>query len=237
MIEAKLHIAICDDERAEIDYLKTLISQWANERGFAMQISGFESGESFLFAYDENRSFDILLLDIQMKAMDGVELAKRIRKNDESLQIVFVTGYPDFMSEGYEVSAVHYLMKPVSKEKLFPVLDKAWKNLNRMEKSLIVTVEGGVCRIPFSDIRLLEAQGHYVLIHSATCSYKTKTNLSDIQKTLDEGFFRCQRSFIVGLKYIRKITRTAIILDDLTAVPLSRELYNAANQAIIKFFP
>jgi DNA-binding LytR/AlgR family response regulator len=128
-------------------------------------------------------------------------------------------------------------MKPVSTKKLFEVLDKAQKNLNKSEKSLFIGIDGEMHRIPFSEIRFVEAQGHYVLIQSTSCTYKTKMNLSDIQKTLDDGFFRCQRSFIVNIKYIRKITRTAIILDDLAELPLSRELYNAANQAIIKFFP
>jgi DNA-binding LytR/AlgR family response regulator len=237
MDKMQLHIAICDDERAEIDYLKMLISRWAEERGFAVQISRFESAESFWFAYEEDKSFDIILLDIQMKAMDGVELAKQIRKDNESLQIIFITGFPDFIAEVYDVSALHYLIKPVDGQKLVPVLDRAQKNLNRTEKSLLIAVDGGMCRIPFSEIRYVEAQGHYVLIHAAACTYKTKTNLSDVQATLDERFFRCQRSFIVNLQCIRKITRTAVVLDDLIEVPLSRDLYNAANQAVIRFFP
>ncbi len=147
----QLHIAICDDHRTEIDYLKTLVSQWANERDFALRISTFESAESFLFAYDEDKSFDILLLDIQMKAMDGVELAKQIRKDNESLQIIFITGYPDFMAEGYEVSALHYLLKPVDSKKLAPVLDKAQKKLNIIEKSLLISTEGGMYRLPPQD--------------------------------------------------------------------------------------
>lgn len=232
----QLHIAICDDERIEIDYLKTLISRWAKECGIAVQISEFDSAESFLFGYDEDKSVEILLLDIQMKAMDGVELAKRIRKDNEAMQIIFITGYPDFMAQGYEVSAVNYLLKPVSAENLFPVLERARKNLNKKEKSLFFTVGDEMCRIPLSEIRFIEAQGHYAVIH-ADCCYKIKTNLSEVQTMLDQGFFRCQRSFLVNLRYVRKITRTAVILDDSTEVPLSRELYDAANQAMIRFFP
>lgn len=232
----QLHVAICDDERIEIDYLKTLIRRWAKECGFVVKISEFDSAESFLFAYDDDKSFEILLLDIQMKAMDGIELAKRIRKDNEAMQIIFITGYPDFMAQGYEVSAVNYLLKPVSAENLFSVLERAQKNLNKKEKSLFFTVGDEMCRIPLSEIRFVEARGHYVVIHADSC-YKIKTNLSEIQNMLDQGFFRCQRSFLVNLRYVRKITRSAIILDDSTEVPLSRELYNDANQAMIRFFP
>jgi DNA-binding LytR/AlgR family response regulator len=74
-------------------------------------------------------------------------------------------------------------------------------------------------------------------IRTKTREYKTKMNLFDIEKSLDNSFFRCQRSFIVNLKYVYKITRTFIVLDDMAEIPLSRNLYEAANQAVIKFFP
>ena len=125
------HIAICDDEQVERKYLSQLAAQWAAGRCLYSQIDAFESAEQFLFAYREDISYDILLLDIQMKGLDGVTLAKEIRKTDTHVQIVFITGLPDFIAEGYEVSALHYLMKPIQPEKLWSVLDKAQKNLNK----------------------------------------------------------------------------------------------------------
>jgi len=78
-----INIAICDDERAEITYLTALVRKWAAARGVAVRLSDYESAESFLFACEDNKSVDILLLDIQMKEMDGVELARQIRRDDE----------------------------------------------------------------------------------------------------------------------------------------------------------
>ena len=98
-------IAICDDSEADRLYLTDLVNRWAMDAGHTVQVSAFVSAESFLFRYEEKRDYDILLLDIEMGAMDGVTLARRIRQGNELVQIVFITGFPEYMAEGYEVSA------------------------------------------------------------------------------------------------------------------------------------
>ena len=120
--------AICDDNAADLNDLSNLLSLWAADRGITVTIDRFPSAESFLFHYVEVKNYDLLLLDIEMGAMDGVTMAKRIRKDDESVQIVFITGYSDYIAEGYDVAALHYLMKPVNRDKLFSVLDRALEN-------------------------------------------------------------------------------------------------------------
>jgi DNA-binding LytR/AlgR family response regulator len=141
------------------------------------------------------------------------------------------------MSEGYDVAALHYLMKPVKEDKLFEVLNKAVINIAQTEKSLVLTVDNQTYRVPLSEIRYIEAQDHYVFLQTLSRDYKVKMSLSEIEKSLDNSFFRCQRSFIVNLKVVRKVTRTAVVLDDMKEIPISRNLYEAVNQAIIKLFP
>lgn len=85
----------------------------------------------FFFCYAEDKSFDLLLLDVEMPGTDGVTLAKTVRQENEAVQIVFITGYSDYIAEGYDVAALHYLVKPVSREKLFAVLDRAWEKHRR----------------------------------------------------------------------------------------------------------
>ena len=116
-------MAICDDCDADTEYLSSLVAAWEEVSGHGAAVERFPSAEAFLFQYEDRKDFDILLLDVEMGEVNGIELAQRIRLEDSRVQIVFITGFPDFMAEGYEVSALHYLMKPVSREKLCAVLD------------------------------------------------------------------------------------------------------------------
>lgn len=232
----QLKIAICDDETAEIKYISAIVDKWARLNNRTVAVSAFDSAESFFFQYAEEKSFDIILLDIQMKNMNGVELAKQIRQDNESVQIVFITGYPDYLAEGYEVSALHYLMKPVSEQKLFDVLDRACKRLKVREKSILLKVGGESICIPAGEIIYAESFAHTVEITTISGKIKASLPISQLEKELGSGFVRCHRSYIVGLKYIRKITRNELLLDNGVSIPLSRRLYKEVNQAFIRFF-
>ena len=103
-------IALCDDEEALLRLVSGLVGEWAAARQTVCGIETFPSAEAFLFQYQEDKSYDILLLDIEMTGMDGVTMAKAVRREDEAVQIIFLTGYSDYILEGFEVAALHYLM-------------------------------------------------------------------------------------------------------------------------------
>lgn len=226
------HIAICDDNAADLNYIADLVNDWAKSSGNTVGIKAFPSAEAFLFRYEDDKDLDILLLDIEMGGMDGVRLAKEVRGDNETLQIVFVTGYSDYITEGYEVSALHYLLKPVRKEKLFEVLDRAARRIRKNEKTLVLELSGETVRVPLYEIRYLEVYRNYVTIH-AKRDYTVKRTLGEFEIILDDRFFRTGRSFIVNLTYIRRVTRTQIILADGTEIPLPRGQYERVNRAII----
>jgi DNA-binding LytR/AlgR family response regulator len=115
-------IAICDDSKADLNYISSLVTDWAKLSGNTVNIKTFPSAEALLFHYSDDKSYDILMLDIEMGNMNGVQLAKEIRKENDAIQIIFITGYSDYIAEGYEVSALHYLMKPIDQAKLFSTL-------------------------------------------------------------------------------------------------------------------
>lgn len=232
----KFRFAVCDDEQNQTEYLKAEVTKWASQSGNLCEIHTFPSAEAFLFEYSENKAFDILLLDIEMKEMNGVELAKLVRSENEDINIVFITGYPDFISFGYDVGALHYLLKPVSEEKLFCVLNRAAKSFGKSEKRLTVNANRQTECIPFSEIVYLEAQMNYTVIHTRTAEYKTKMSLSDIEKQLDDGFFRCQRSFIVSLAEVHTIKSDSVIMKNGRAVPISRGMGERIGKAIIRHF-
>ncbi len=228
-------LAICDDSPADTLYLQGLVSKWAKKASEAIEVQTFASAEAFLFQYEEDKSFDILLLDIEMAEMDGVTLAKKVRSGNQEVQIVFITGYNDYIADGYEVEALHYLLKPVKEEKLFEVLERAVVKLARNEQTLMLDTADGTVRVPLYEIRWIEVQRNYVTIHAAE-DYTVKKSLSEVEAELDEGFMRTGRSFIVNLKQVRRIGKTEVILADGSTVPLSRGYYEKLNRAMIERF-
>ena len=109
-------IAICDDEETQRAYISALVRSWAEQSDHTVELELFGSAEEFLFHYEEQNNYDILLLDIEMDRIDGITLAKRVRAENEAVQIIFITGYSEYIAEGYEVAALHYLMKPVDRK-------------------------------------------------------------------------------------------------------------------------
>lgn len=230
-------IAVCDDNPADAGYVADVIRRWAQARAVLMEIERFPSAEAFWFQYEENRCYDILFLDIEMEpeGMNGIELAAKLRENKSSIQLVFVTGYMDYIADGYDVEALHYLLKPVTEEKLGSVLARALERVKAREKELFLQTTDGSVRVLNSEIRYLEVQRNYVTIHAAE-EYTVKRTLGDLEKELDESFFRTGRSFIVNLRFVRKITKTQVFLKDGAQVPLSRGLYEGINRAMIQYF-
>lgn len=226
-------IGICDDADGEREYLSMLVRKWASGAGREVKVVTFASAEQFLFRYAEEKDFDILLLDIEMGEMDGVTMAKRIRRENDAIQIIFVTGYSDYIAEGYEVAALHYLMKPVKEEKLLSVLDRAAEKLRKNEKALLLEAGGEMIRIPVYQIRWADVMGNYVTVHAAH-DYTVKMTLGELEKKLDDRFYRVGRSVIVNLTNISRVTKTEIRLSDGTALPLPRGAYDGINRAIIQ---
>lgn len=227
-----VHFAICDDNNIDSNYVSNLVNKWANERKYQININIFDSAEAFLFHYDGNKDYDILLLDIEMKKMDGVTLAREIRKTNKSVQIVFITGYSDYIADGYDVESLHYLMKPLKEEKLFVVLDRAVNRIIQNEKYLLLNYYDETIRIPLHEIVYIDVDRNYVTIHSNQ-DYTIKKTLDEIEKELDKRFFRIGRSVIVNLKYISRVTKTDVFLANNTILQLPRGVYDSLNRAII----
>ncbi len=224
--------AVCDDRPEDSRLVARLASRWARQAGAEAEIESFPSAEAFLFRYEEKKDFDVLLLDIEMTGMDGVELARTVRRDNEAVQIVFITGYSDYIAEGYEVSALHYLMKPVNEEKFHQVLTRAVGRLARNEPFLTLELPGETVRVPLPEIRYLDVQQNYVTVHAGR-DYTLKRPLAEFEAALDRRFFRAGRSCIVNLTCIRRVTRTEAELTTGERIPLPRGQYEKLNQAII----
>ena len=232
----KYKIAICDDSDADRQYVLNMVNRWAAGAGHVVHIDTFTSAENFLFHYAEESDYDILLLDIEMGAMDGVTMAKKVRQNNEMVQIVFITGFADYISEGYEVSALHYLMKPVNENKLFAVLDRAAAAMQKAERVILLTVGGEMIRLPVSQVQYVEAFSHTVAIVTERDTIQVKMPISEVEKLLGDKFIRCHRSYLIGLKHISRLSKTAVILDNGKALPLSRSAAPLVHKAFISYY-
>ncbi len=229
-------IAVCDDSAADQSYIEKLAHLWEADMQHTIQVHVYASAESFLFHYAQQKDYDILLLDIEMGLMDGVALAKKLRQENERIQIIFITGFPDFIAEGYEVSAVHYLIKPVSKETLAKALDKAAGNLHKKVPAVIFTIDKEQVRIALTDILYVEAFAHACRITLLHKQFEVGKSISEVERLLGKGFIRTHRSYLVGISYMKSISKTEVTLDNGEKIPLSRKNYQAVNQAFIQYF-
>lgn len=229
-----IRIAICDDEEEQLQHLSGLISKWARGLSLNFETRTFPSAEAFLFAYEDDSSCDILILDIEMKEISGMELARRIRKKDRRMEILFITSHFEFISEGYEVDALHYLTKPVAQDKLCAVLAKALDRLYTEPPSVIISCDGETVKLREPDILYVEAFLHYISIHTEEREYKIKESISSFEARLSNDFFRIHRSYLVSLKAVTRISRTDVTLEGGTLLPLARGKYDAVNRAFIE---
>lgn len=224
-------IAICDDETESRRYVAGLVRRWAEQGEHDVTLREYPSAEGLLFG--DEAGYDILLLDIEMGGMNGVDLARSIRRRDAVAEIIFVTGYSDYIAEGYDVAALQYLIKPVSWEKLSATLDRALERLHRNERSLCLETAGGMVRTPLYSIKYIDVQRNYATVHTNE-EITVRRTLSQLAGELDERFFRLGRSAVINLYAVRKVTKTDVYLEDGTVLPLPRGCYDPLNRALIE---
>ena len=231
-----MRLAYCDDEEIQLEYMQRLAEQWAKQAGVSLTYCAYKSAEELLFENAEGYPFDLLILDIDMRGMDGMALARKIREKDAKIPILFLTNKREYVFEGYEVQALRYLLKPMSEEKLFPLLHEVHMTAREEVQSLIVSAEGEHCKIAVSDILYLEADGHYVRIHTAKGDYVVKRAFTELAAELAHGFVSSHRSYLVHLLHVERVQRTECILSDGSSIPVSRNSYKAVNEAFIRYW-
>lgn len=238
-------IAVCEDEKTQREYLERLISEWRQYSGNKVMLDLFVSAEQFLFETEGKQPYDLLLLDIQMGEMNGVELARKVREKNREVAIVFLTGIKDYAIEGYEVGATRYLLKPVKEPELFALFDKLFEEAKTQEGDYFLVQTGGrINRIPVSDILYVEAEGHYVVL-KAVCreagntvrEWKWKTSFSSLSVELEKkGFFLLRRGLYVNLASVEQIGKTECTLENGEVLPVSKSRYQELNERFIAYY-
>ena len=233
-------IAICEDEKVILDFETSLVKDWAETslcKG-ELELDTYISSEQFLFESEDKAPYDLLIFDIQMKNMNGMELAKTLRRRGCDAVIIFITGVPDYAIEGYEVGAVRYILKPVKAEVLNGLLDNVWKERQKKADDYFVLGQGSdLEKISFDKIIYIEARGHYVFMKGLDFEREWKAGFAETTAAFDEKRFFClRRGLLVNLSHVERITRTDCFLDNGETLPVARGVYKELNEAFIEFF-
>lgn len=206
------------------------------------------NGEEFVRLVLEEKP-DIVLVDINMPGLNGMEAVKICKQAVPALQIIFITGYDEFAVEAFEISATDYIVKPIERVRLFHALEKARKlielfrqdcsSIRKKDKRLDIKSQGSILFLPLDDILFIEKESRKTVIHTSNERYETTETLSEIESRLDDYFFKTHRSYIVNLKKIVKIepageTYLAHFLDSHKIAYISKLKINEVQKKILE---
>jgi DNA-binding LytR/AlgR family response regulator len=234
-----IHLAFCDDDVATHRTMHEMLSHYMNlYPQYELKIYFFTSPMELLCYAEKNISFDILLLDIYMKGMSGIEAAKEFRQKNTEAGIIFITASREHALDAFSVDAAQYLVKPYEENELFAALNKVFKStLNGQKEKLILKTASGIIYLKYQDIVFTEtSKKNYQIIHmiqgEAVEIRMTSAELFQHLST-NQNFFRCGASFNLNLQYIRQITREAVFFDTGESVAIPYSSYKKIKE---KFF-
>ena len=216
-----MDICICDDERNLRTSLRNVLETELQLQGIAYTIREFDSGETLLKGLKEKEA-DILFLDIEMKGISGMDAARRLRESYRDTVIIFVTAYPDYVFQGYEVHAFHYILKPYREEKIREVLRMALEETHRStEQYYIVEQKSGMLRLLLKDILYFKSDRKKVTAVTKNGAEEFYGKLNDVDSELSGHFTRIHNRYLVNTASVSRLTPTSCICGD-EELPVSR---------------
>lgn len=233
-----LRIALCDDESYFLAQEKKIITQYMNERNYPCEIDSFGSGAQLL-DHKSDFCYDILFLDVNMRGMDGIEAAKRIRQNNVSVYIVFVTAFIDYSLEGYKVNAVRYILKDSRglEEAIYECMDTIIDSMDDVKQKRWFEFVEGKKRIQLDHIIYIESNLHKLTFHVIEQDekiYSMYEKLDRIDELLRNSHFcRIHKSFLVNFRYVQSIERYAVTLLNGGKIPISQPRYKDVREKYI----
>lgn len=235
-----LHIAVCDDNIDELSNMVQLIDLYRTSRHLNCEHAVFPNGFELVSALEKGNRFDIYCLDIMMPGFTGIDAAKEIRTFDKTAPILFFTSSPEFALESYSVKAINYVLKPISKEKLFFTFDELLEQIKAKEEedAVIVKSNEGIQKILISNLAFAEVIGRNVLYHlrSGKVVECTKPFSSVCDSLLKYGcFIKPHRSFLVNMQYVDTIENHQITLQTLSTVPVAQGKVKEMKQQYLNY--
>lgn len=227
-------VGICDDEQEEREHLTHLCQEILEAHQIPFQLTPFPSAEETLRQFDfREKPFDLLLLDIQMGGMSGMDLAKELRRQGKATRLLFITGVPDYALEGYQVHPVHYLLKPVDPLELEKILVQDWEEPH-LSGTAVFHAGSKLVVLPVEEILYLEYINRALLVHTLRGNFSFPMTMAEAeQEVADKGFARCHKSFSVNIRMVQEVGRFSLILRDGTHLPVGRKFYQAFQTAFV----
>lgn len=226
-------IAICDDEKIIAEQIKRLASVFSR-KNMETSILCFSCGEELL-RYD--KSIDILFLDIQMEGMDGMETARKLRSRNFKGYLIFVTVLEEMVFQSFEVQAYDYLVKPVEEKRFAKTMERLFASMqNVSEEKLLVQKGYERSIISFEEIVFAEVIDRKVYLHlvsSEVVDFYDK--IENLEERLDSRFFRCHRSFLINLKYLKSYKNGVAYMENGKEIPISRLRSKAFSEVILQY--
>jgi DNA-binding LytR/AlgR family response regulator len=235
-----LQIAVCDDNIDELSNMAQLISQYRASKHLNCEYAAFANGFDLISALEKGKRFDIYCLDIIMPGFTGIDVAKEIRGFDKSSPILFFTSSQEFALESYSVKAINYVLKPISKEKLFFTLDEVLEQIktNNNDAAIVVRSNEGIQKILLSNLTFVEVIGRNVLYHLRSGKVIECTeSFSSVCDTLlnYQCFIKPHRSYLVNMQYVNTINNHQITLQTLSTIPIAQGKAREVKQRYLNY--
>ncbi len=229
-----MNIAVVEDEQAAVDLLRKHVERYASERSITCDIAVFRDGADFLDRY--HPIFDVIFMDIEMPHINGMETARRLRKTDTTVTLIFITSLKQYALDGYSVEALDYLVKPVGYVHFSTMMDRVQDRLQkRSDAEIVLTAGYAVHRLRCADIYYVEIVQHYVVYHTSAGEIKFWGTLSDEENRLPKDrFARPNSAYLVNLAHVQRVEKDTIYVDGST-ISISRGKKARFMQALMRY--
>lgn len=216
-----VRIALVEDDAVYREQLEQYLDRYSQESGVKFHITTFSDGAAIAEGY--TACYDIILMDIVMPMMDGMEAAEMIRERDSEAVIIFITNTPQYAMKGYLVDALDYVLKPISYYAFSQRIDRALARMQRRSRTYIsIPFKGGVKKLDVSQIIYVEVQDHALMYHTTGEEFASRGTLSDLERELNpDQFFRCSKFCLVNLEYVEAVQGSDIVVGE-TVLQVSR---------------
>ena len=216
-----MKICICDDDRFSVGEIRSRLSAF-NAGDDAFDISDFSCGEDLLEYYKAGGGFDIIFIGMEMRGINAVETAERIREVSPEVIFIFVSAYSDCILEAFRIESLYFLAKPVRDEEFAEVFTRAMKRYTALNASILLKWESTRNKIAINKISYVEGYRRHLTVHTAHGEFEAVGKMSEIQQLLNpHGFVRVHQGFVVNMNYIKSFGINEIELTDGSVVPVS----------------